>query len=129
MTPSSRLVLLLALSLRFGSPARLAKATPSSKLAEITKLLHRMRETVLEEGKTQADLFGKFKCYCRTNTAALTSNIEAASRLIQPLRSVARLVQHSRCVLAGGSVGSAGRQRLVVHGNAFFISHAGNQRD
>ena len=91
---SRRCLILLLTWFSLGSTTRLA-ASPPAQLKEILQLLQTMKEKVLSEGKQQSELFDKFQCYCKSNTAALSGNIEAAHRLIQPMRSVACQAQHS----------------------------------
>merc|ERR1719163_1417605 len=59
-----------------------AVETQDRTITKVVKLLQEMVEKSEEDGRNDATIFGKFKCYCDTNTAAKTTSIEENTKMI-----------------------------------------------
>jgi hypothetical protein len=54
----------------------------ANPIRKVVSLLQQMQAKITEESKTQADLYDKFMCYCKTNGGDLKASIQAASSKI-----------------------------------------------
>merc|ERR1719238_1418545 len=59
-----------------------AVETQDRTITKVVKLLQEMIEKSAEDGRNDATIFGKFKCYCDSNTAAKTTSIEEDTKMI-----------------------------------------------
>lgn len=64
-------------------------------ITKVVKLLQDMLEKSKEEGKTEKNLYGKFKCYCDTNDAEKTTQIASLAKTIGLLESSIESIQAS----------------------------------
>merc|ERR1719326_1714979 len=60
----------------------LAVETQDRTITKVVKLLQEMVEKSEEDGRNDATIFGKFKCYCDSNTASKTTSIEEETKMI-----------------------------------------------
>jgi hypothetical protein len=82
----SLLALGAATSLVAGSKT-LEHAGKDRTITKVVKLLQDMLETSKKEGDEEKEIYGKFKCYCDTTSAAKKANIEANEEKISILSS------------------------------------------
>jgi len=61
------------------------ESTSANPIRKVVTLLQKMQAKVVDEGKTQEDLYDKFMCYCKTNGGDLTESMQTASSKIDSL--------------------------------------------
>merc|ERR1719379_572195 len=64
-----------------------ASAVQANPMRRVVSLLQSMSKEVEEEGERATELFDKYMCYCKTNTADLSNSIEASQGHIDELQS------------------------------------------
>merc|ERR1740122_811378 len=55
-----------------------AESAVSNPIRRVVTLLQKMQAQVMEEGRKEEELFGKFQCYCKTGSGDLGASISAA---------------------------------------------------
>jgi hypothetical protein len=80
-----------------------AANTEDKTITKVVKLLQEMLEKSKEEGTTERTLYAKFKCYCDTNDAEKTSQIETSTKTIGLLESMIEELQASSGILSAES--------------------------
>eukprot|EP00444_Apocalathium_aciculiferum_P006178 CAMPEP_0183397194 /NCGR_PEP_ID=MMETSP0370-20130417/10436_1 /TAXON_ID=268820 /ORGANISM="Peridinium aciculiferum, Strain PAER-2" /LENGTH=761 /DNA_ID=CAMNT_0025578041 /DNA_START=74 /DNA_END=2360 /DNA_ORIENTATION=+ len=69
----------------YGLLATIASASQDRKITEVVKLLQTMLEKSKADGDTERNLYAKYKCYCDTNEADKTAEIERLTKEIAVL--------------------------------------------
>jgi chromosome segregation ATPase len=59
----------------------------ANPIRRVVDLLQKMQKQVTAEGEREADLYDKFKCYCKTGTSDLEKSIEAAEQKIPQVQN------------------------------------------
>jgi len=71
----------------YGLLATIARASQDRKITEVVKLLQTMLEKSKADGDTERNLYAKYKCYCDTNEADKTAEIERLAEEIAVLEA------------------------------------------
>jgi len=75
--------------------ASAASVTKDRTITQVVKMLEVMMESSKTDGNKERDMYAKYKCYCDTNTAEKTSEIESLTDQISVLESNIEALQAS----------------------------------
>merc|ERR550537_1357619 len=87
MTRSVMLVVLLAAVGLVAQTGAAAVEYRKNPIRKVVTMLQDMQKSVEEEGKTEAELFDKFMCYCTTEGGNLKKSIEESTAKVDELTS------------------------------------------